>query len=120
MSWRSWVTACLLAVLLGVATSAIYTALTGNFTDLTVQKAAALPVPTEQAVPEPTDRRVPATRSRAAGTTTHRTSPPTRAKASKAIKAKPPKAKAPKTRHKTSDTSEKSASKRGGQTKKGK
>ena len=115
MSWRSWVTACLLAVLLGVATSAIYTALTGNFTDLTVQKAAALPVPTEQAVPEPTDRRVPATRSRAAGTTTHRTSPPTRAKASKAIKAKPPKA-----RHKTSDTSEKSASKRGGEANKGK
>ena len=115
MSWRSWVTACLLAVLLGVATSAIYTALTGNFTDLTVQKTAALPVPTEQAVPEPTDRPVPATHSRAAGTTTHRTSPPTRAKASKAIKAKPPKA-----RHKTSDTSEKSASKRGGETKKGK
>ena len=115
MSWRSWVTACLLAVLLGVATSAIYTALTGNFTDLTVQKTAALPVPTEQAVPEPTDRPVPATHSRAAGTTTHRTSPPTRAKASKAIKAKPPKA-----RHKTSDTSEKSASKRGGEAKKGK
>jgi hypothetical protein len=116
MSWRNWMTACLLAVLLGVATSAIYTALTGNFTDLTVQKAAALPVPAEQAVPEPTDRRVAATRSRAAGTTTHRTSPPpTRAKASKAIKAKPPKA-----RHKTSDTSEKSASKRGGEAKKGK
>ena len=115
MSWRSWVTACLLAVLLGVATSAIYTALTGNFTDLTVQKAAALPVPTEQAVPEPTDRRVPTIRSRAADTTTHRTSPPARAKASKAIKAKPPKA-----RHKTSDTSEKSASKRGGEAKKGK
>ena len=116
MCWRSWITVCLLAVLLGVATSAVYTALTGNFTDLTVQKAAALPVPTEQAVPEPTDRLVP----RAAGTTAHRTSPPTRAKASKAIKAESPQANALKARHKTSDTSEKSASKRAEEAKKGK
>ena len=86
MSWRTWLTSCLVAALLGVFLGAVYAAASGQFDTRSPSGTSALPAPREQTAAAATASSGSARRSRAVDPT----EPVARSKTSK---AKPPKVK---------------------------